>query len=47
LDDAIELPTSGGHLRRRTWPHGLALSTAAPAGERRGRRKGEKGRGKG
>jgi hypothetical protein len=42
LDSAIELPTSGGHLRRRTWPHGLALSTAAPAGERRGRRKGKR-----
>jgi hypothetical protein len=47
LDGAIELPTHGGHSRRRTWPHGLALSTAAPAGETRGRRKGGKGKGKG
>jgi hypothetical protein len=42
LDGAIELPTRGGHPRRRTWPHGLALSTAAPAGEREEGENGEK-----
>jgi hypothetical protein len=42
LDGAIELPTHGGHPWRQTWPHGLTLCTAAPAGESRGRRKGKK-----
>jgi hypothetical protein len=46
LDGVIELPTCGGHPRRWTWLHDIALSTATLAGESRGRRKGGKGRGK-
>jgi hypothetical protein len=42
----IELPTRGDHPRQRTWPHGLTLSTAAPASESKGRRKGKKEEGK-
>jgi hypothetical protein len=42
LNGAIKPPTRGDHPRWQTWPHGLSLSTAAVAGESRGRRKGKK-----
>jgi hypothetical protein len=42
MNGEIKLPTCGGHPRWWTWPHGLTLSTAAPAGEREEGEKGNK-----